>query len=318
MRSILPNGQTGALAIAMAGAALAAVTMMFVPVTLLEGVAGSSGLSELIPSARAPLGDTAHALIAFATGALTLAVLSYLLLRAEGVVARPATNDVGMWNAAAQQGSDVTETLHARMPWNKGADDIRELGDLPRLRIGDAHPDAPARRLLVASQDLPALELSEEHLFIEQVPQEPAQPGEGAREVVEPEAVVLEPDPASAERSISEPLVSSFAADPQPTIAEMVAQLEAAVAFRRKKLAELEAVAADLSTDVKDFDEPSPIISEWVAPAVTEHDAAVAEFRPMRRPVLEAVPTVAVQDDDIDSALAAALATLHRINAGAR
>jgi hypothetical protein len=48
MRSILPNGQTGALAIAMAGAALAAVTMMFVPVTLLEGVAGSSGLSELI------------------------------------------------------------------------------------------------------------------------------------------------------------------------------------------------------------------------------------------------------------------------------
>jgi len=318
MRSILPNSQTGALAIAMAGAALAAVTMMFVPVTLLEGVAGSSGLSELIPSARAPLGDTARALIAFATGAMTLAVLSYLLLGFEGVAVQPTTNDLGMWNAAAQQGDDMTETLRAHMPWNKGADDIRELGDLPRLRIGDAHPDAPARRLLVASQDLPTLELSDEHLFVEQAPQETEQPVEDALEVVEPQAVVFAPEPQSAEPSVPEPRASSFAADPQPTIAEMVAQLEAAVAFRRQKLTELEAVAADLSADVKKLDEPSPGISEWVAPVVTEHDAAVAEFRSMRQPILEAVPTVAVQDDDIDSALAAALATLHRINAGAR
>jgi hypothetical protein len=107
-------------------------------------------------------------------------------------------------------------------------------------------------------------------------------------------------------------------ADSQPTIAEMVAQLEAAVAFRRQKLAELEAVAADLSADVKDCDEPSPVISESVAPAVIKHDAAGAESRPMGRPVLDAVPSEAVQDDDIDSALAAALAALHRINPGAR
>ena len=56
MRSIRPNSQTGALGIAMAGAALAAVTMMFVPVSLLEGVAESSGLSELIPAAGAAVG----------------------------------------------------------------------------------------------------------------------------------------------------------------------------------------------------------------------------------------------------------------------
>jgi len=94
--------------------------------------------------------------------------------------------------------------------------------------------------------------------------------------------------------------------------------LEAAVAFRRQKLAELEAVAADLSADVKDFDEPSPVISEPLAPAVIKHDAAGAESRPMGRPVLDAVPSEAVQDDDIDSALAAALTALHRINPGAR
>lgn len=222
MRSIRPNGQTGALGIAMAGAALAAVTMMFVPVSLLEGVAESSGLSALIPAAGAPLGDTARGYIAFAIGAMTLAILSYLLLRADGALVRRTANDVDMCDAAAQQEAE---------------------------QKSEAMPET---------------------------------------------------------------------ADSQPTIAEMVAQLEAAVAFRRQKLAELEAVAADLSADVKDFDEPSPVISEPVAPAVIKHDAAGAESRPMGRPVLDAVPSEAVQDDDIDSALAAALTALHRINPGAR
>lgn len=235
MRSILPNGQTAALGIAMAGAALAAVTTMLVPASLLEGVAESSGLSELIPAAGAPLGDTARAFIAFATGAMTLAALSYFLLR-------------------------------AHMPWNKGAGDIRELGDVPPL------------------------ELSEEHLVAPQVPHDAEQRVEAT----------LEP------------------AGSQPSIAEMVAQLEAAVAFRRQKLAELEAVAADLSADATYGDEPSPAISEPVAPAVTEHDAAAAEFRSMPGPFLDAVPSEVVQDDDIDSALAAALAALHRIHGGAR
>ena len=290
MRSILPNGQTAALAMAMAGAALVAVTTMFVPVSLLEGVARLSGLSDLIPAAGAPLGDAARAFVAFATGAMTLAVLSYLLLRGEGTLVRPTANDVGMCDAAAQQDGDMAETLRAQMPWNEGVDDIRELGDLPTLRIGDVHPDAPARRLLVASQDLPPLELSEEYLVEPQPPQEAEQHVEAAPEY----------------------------ADGQPGIAEMVAQLEAAVALRRQKLAELEAVAADVSADAAYGDEPGPAISEGVAPAVTKHHAAVAEFHPMRGPVLEAVPSEAVQDDDIDSALAAALASLHRIHAGGR
>lgn len=290
MRSILPNGQTAALAMAVAGAALVAVTTMLVPVSLLEGVARLSGLSDLIPAAGAQLGDAARAFVAFATGAMTLAVLSYLLLRGEGTLVRPTANDVGMCDAAAQQDGDMAETLRAHMPWNEGVDDIREFGDLPTLRIGDVHPDAPARRLLVASQDLPPLELSEEYLFEPQPPQEAEQHVEAAPEY----------------------------ADGQPGIAEMVAQLEAAVALRRQKLAELEAVAADLSADAAYGDEPGPAISEGVAPAVTKHHAAVAEFHPMRGPVLEAVPREAVQDDDLDSALAAALASLHRIHAGGR
>lgn len=318
MRSFLPNSQARALAIAMVGAALAAVAMMLLPVSLLEGVAGSSGLSELVPAARAPLGDTARALIAFSAGAMTLAVLSYLLLRAEGAVAQPTKKTNGILGAVTQQGGDMAKTLLAKMPWNKSADDIRELGDLPKLRIGDVHPDAPARRPLFASQDLPTLELSEEHLVDPQAPQEPEQLVKAVSEADEPEVLVVEPEPETAEPSVSAPLASSFAADSQPSIAEMVAQLESAVASRRQKLADLEAVAADLLADAKNADEPSHIILEPANLSVAEPEPELAEFRPMRRPVLEAVPSVAVQDDNIDSALAAALATLHRINAGVR
>lgn len=333
MRSFLPNSQTRALTMAMAGAAFAAVTTMLLPVTLLEGVTGSSGLSELVPAARAPLGDTARALIAFAAGAMTLAVLSYLLLRADGAVIRPTKKARGNSGAAAQQGGDMVKTLRARMPWNKGEDDIRELGDLPRLRIGDVHPDAPARRPLFASQDLPTLELSEEHLAVPHPPPEREAPVEAVQDAVAPEAPAPAPEPAAAERLTQEPsipdsvsqapesevaLSASFVSDLQPSIAEMVAQLETAVALRRQKLAELEAVAADLLADAKNGDEPVHLVSEQVQWPDAEPEVEVVEFRPMRRPVLEAVPTVAVQDDDIDSALAAALATLHRINTGAR
>ena len=115
MRSIRPNSQTGALGIAMAGAALAAVTMMFVPVSLLEGVTESSGLSELIPAAGAPLGDTARGYIAFAIGAMTLAILSYLLLRADGALVRRTANDVVMCDAAAQQEAE-SWSITARRP----------------------------------------------------------------------------------------------------------------------------------------------------------------------------------------------------------
>lgn len=328
MRSFLPNSQTRALTTAMAGAALAAVTTMLLPVTLLEGVAGSSGLSELVPAARAPLGDTARALIAFAAGAMTLAVLSYLLLRADGSVTHPTKKAGGKLRAATQQGGDIVKALRERMPWNKGTDDIRELGDLPRLRMGDVHPDAPARRPLFASQDLPTLELSEEHLAVQQTSPEREAPVEAVQEAVTPESPVPTPEAAVPEPATPEPLYqepesqaplsASFVSDLQPSIAEMVAQLETAVALRRQKLAELEAVAADLSADTKNADEPVHVVSDQAQLPVAEPEVEVVEFRPMRRPVLEDVPTVAVQDDDIDSALAAALATLHRINAGAR
>lgn len=322
MPKSVPNSQVKAVAMAMAGATVAAVATMFVPVTMLESVTGATGLSELVPAARAPLGDTARALIAFGTGAFTLSALTYLLLRFDGTPAqRPAPvqaaeTSVPDWMIDDEDDKPTFADRLARfrvpalslpkMPWQHDEDDITELADLPKLRNGDIHPDAPPRRPLLATQDLPVLDLAD---VATEVMVEPVAEDIGAEEPVaelapEPVAPVADEIPAAA------PVAAE---NVQPTLAEMVAQLEAAVAERQKQLAELESVAAILSVQ-----QPAPVVEEDADVEVVA-DADVS-FEPTRdyRPNLEVVhDAAAVQDDNMDSALAAALATLKRMNGAA-
>ena len=282
------SGDMRALAIALAGASVAAVGTMLVPLSMLEGLAGSTGLSELLPAARAPLGDIARALLAFGAGAVTLAGMLILLLRPE-----PKAIQVAATAAAQEDGerlafAAVLTALRAKMPWNKGDDDIRELADLPRLRNGDVHPDAPARRPLCASQDLPTLELSQPEFSPE----------------VEPPPVNDVQTRVVAETSLRSACV-------QASLAEMVAQLEAAVTQRHIKLAELEAVAARIVAG-RPLPDPTNEAAARMTPAFLP-DVSAAPF--VRRPVLEAVPSVPRQDNEVDAALSAALATLQRMNA---
>jgi hypothetical protein len=313
MRKSVPNNQIRALAMAMAGATVAAVATMFVPVAVLEGITGATGLSELVPAARAPLGDTARALIAFGAGAFTLAMLAYFLLRLDGSSRQSAPSvPVSDW-----AGEDETPSFRDRlakiklpsmampnMPWTKGEDDITELADLPKLRNGDSHPDAPPRRPLIASQDLPIVKQVERTDAGQEAVELPA-----ANEDATPEKLP-EPPPAKAE--------VAPVADIEPTLAEMVAQLEAAVAERQTQLAELEAVAIKLAA-ARSVGEPM-IVAQDAVPAAEHMAQNEVSSEPMRldRPPLEAVPSASVRDDDIDSALASALATLHRMNATGR
>ena len=100
----------------------------------------------------------------------------------------------------------------------------------------------------------------------------------------------------------------------EPTLAEMVAQLEAAVAERQKQLTELETVAAQLASRAV----AQPVHDD--IEGVEEIAEADVTFEPTRdgRPSLEIVPDVVAKDDDMDSALAAALATLNRMNGTSR
>ena len=303
MRKGVPSNQIKALAMAMAGAAVAAVATMFVPTHMLEGFTGATGLSELVPAAAAPLGDTARAMIAFAAGAFTLAVLSYIALRKETPpgTAAPALLD------EAQQAETFKDRLARialpKMPWHKGDDDITELADLPRLRNNDTHPDAPPRRPLSARQDLPVLDLAE---ITGAVP--------GAKEIAATEtaevaaAAIAVHDAADEATPVSAPPVPAsviLPTDIQPTLAEMVAQLESAVAERQKQLAELEGVAARFGT--------GSAITEKFSPGPVEIESSSPRLAQTERPSLQAVQP-SVKDDDMDSALTAALATLHRMN----
>jgi hypothetical protein len=291
MRNGVTNKQIRALSMAMAGATVAAVATMFIPVAMLESLTGSTGISELVPAAAAPLGDTARAMIAFGVGALTLAVLGYLLPRQSDAVraAAPASHSLDEPKAATSLSALFAGIAWPKMPWTKGDDDITELSDLPKLRNGDSHPDAPPRRPLSAHQDLPVLELNEFAV---------AGPDHDVVAKVEQIAPVAIPPATPFERT-----------QVQPSLADMVAQFEAAVAERQRQLAELEAVAAQLATG-------RPDVEQQIVQSIEVGNVAAEPAR-AERPPLEAVPASA-KDDDMDTALAAALATLHRMNGTSR
>lgn len=164
----ISNPKLKSMGMAFGASAIAAIGTMFLPVALLEGMTGATGLSELVPATAAPLGDTARALIAFGTGAFTLAVMAILLLRKDRDVAAVSTAPIdrvkvepeasSSRNPAAILGGLKERLMNFKvpqMPWAKnGDDDILDLADLPKLRSMDAHPDAPARRPFSAGSDL--------------------------------------------------------------------------------------------------------------------------------------------------------------------
>jgi hypothetical protein len=173
------DNQMRAWIFAFVGSAIVAIAAMFVPVRVWEMITGSTGISEMVPVAAAPLGDKARALIAFGLGAVTFIMLAAQTLRrparsrsvadvADDVVANEPR--MSSWNDAV---FDLTEkadpepspSLVARLrgklaAWAEARRDssaIVTLEDLPKLRASDAHPDAPPRRPFSAGRDLEAL-----------------------------------------------------------------------------------------------------------------------------------------------------------------
>jgi hypothetical protein len=319
------NRQMRSVGIAFATSILAAVATMFVPVSVLESITGASGLSELVPITAAPLGDTARALIAFAAGALTLSLMVVILLRQNTNEAQQLTEAKAPAGTAGDEERDpvaafkniLTSMPLPKMPWAKGADDITDLSDLPKLRGGDSHPDAPPRRPLSATHDLPVFNLTEmavDTVTEGQVTEDPVP--EVAAEVIPMPAA--ETEPVVVEAPIAEVAPEPAPADPQPTLADMVAQLEASVALRQQQLAELEIVAANLAAS-RILEQEAPAEPEFAEPFINMAEAEVSA-EPVRPvwPPLEAVPASATKADDMDEALAAALATLHRMNGTGR
>ncbi len=343
------NAQMKALAIAFAGAIVVAVAAMFMPISWLETLTGSTGISEIFPSTAAPLGDTARALLAFAAGVLALAALAYALLRrANGnavakvrtpavvreelavekpavVQTAPTVNVTGDSSEQPQaEGESLFTKIRAKIEslLKRDGDGVKDLADLPKLRSGDAHPDAPPRRPISAHRDFGPIfpEIDEVALPQGKVPfVAPVAIAEPLAEIaVENPVVEVAPEsPLVAEQPEFAPYES---ADADAPLEDVVSHLEQALARRQSQLDQLQGIAARM-TQSAPFVDPSPEPSTQsfmtaVAP-VTAPVTAIADIDiPQRR--LEAVAKPQqpiIRPRNGDEALRSALDTLHRMNA---
>jgi hypothetical protein len=281
-----------ALAIALGGAVVTSVIAMFIPVSLFEAITGATGISELVPATGAPLGDTARAIIAFGFGALAFAALSGYNLRKPGMTKAATKAPNAAVEAVATEslategtGPSFMDKMRAKISdyteSRRNANAVTELSDLPKLRAGDAHPDAPPRRPISAHRDF----------------------GEVVGEDSIEEAVVAPVE------SVVELQTTETASD-AATVTHMVDRLEFAVMQRQDQLAKLEALAS------AEIAKP-----EMVAPVIDAEVQPIQVVEPPRQTILEAVPSEPAKelaDDDMDAALRSALETLHRMNVRTR
>jgi len=186
-------------------AALASVSAGFVafamPEPLFTGLIQATPLPDLLPAARPPLGETARLTVVAAAALLAFALAWTLMAAIDRVPAR-------------------------RKP------EAEPEAEAPRLRRADSHPDAPARRPLVAGRDLgEPLELDESlRAPVDEFPEAEAEPDRRplprflVPQAPEPEPVAdieaeAEPEPEPLAEARSEP------GSPPPPIAELVARL---------------------------------------------------------------------------------------------
>ncbi len=336
------DGTLRTLAISLAGAAVMAVVAMLIPVAIFETITGATGISELVPATAAPLGDTARAIIAFLFAASTFAVIAAMLLRrprAEKPAAAPRGQDPQQ--AGTSLFAEIRARISAFVESRRVGPVITELSDLPKLRAGDAHPDAPPRRPISAQRDLADVPMgaqADTGREPDGLPITPAMPAMAVEALADAQPDVLPvaaptiapaiaPElPTAIADAVEPPVIDAAIAQaasvaveasmPDPATADLasisalVDQLEIAVANRQQQLAQLEALATSQPG--------SSDIAELPMSATFEPEPAI------QPPPLEIVPATtaaaqgALPEDDMDEALRSALATLQRMNARSR
>jgi hypothetical protein len=233
-------------------ATLAAVSAGFVafamPESLFSGLVETSRLPDIVPAAQPPLGETARLA---ATGAA-----SFLTFPA-------------VWGLMA---------LLGKAPASRKPDvepNVEPEAEAPKLRRADAHPDAPARRPLLA-RDLG------EPLDLEDFPQPGGEEPEIAEAGPRPLPAFLVPEPLEAEplaQAVSqweEPEVQSAAREPEPVEAEW------------QQVSEAEPEAEP---------EPEPEPEAWAEPAPE------AEAGSQMRPISELAEQLPEADEASDQSL---------------
>ena len=189
-------------------AALVAIAVAFVayamPVDLLTRLVEMSQLPSVLAAAEPPLGFKARLLVSLA-GAVLSFIAVFALLRALGRNGSPG----------AEPAVEIAE-------------------ETPRLRRADFHPDAPARRPILAGRDFGEPEAAVEPL---PVPEREPEPEPEPQDEPIAEEPVLELGEALEPEEIAMPAdMPSFQRAPEPaeeqSISELIARLERGLAGR--------------------------------------------------------------------------------------
>lgn len=306
------------------GAAAAVLTL---PAGLVELAVSSTGFSELVPAAAPLLGETARALMAGFAGMMTAG----------------AAMAIGHADAAEQGDEKMGFALSRLTAMARGGRQSPALQGVPTLRRADAHPDAPPRRPIFASEDFGAPDIFARPVAAA-VAAEPAliQPEQvAASEVLDTIApaasVSIPPDMDEREEIVDgaglplpaapEPLSDSeisvtlaarlrapmFTASRgnEPTdldrlsIGELAERFERGLARRASVRGAAEAGDRTGALAMTPDDRPSPFMAATPSWPRTEAQPLLADI-PAARPV----PIRAKVDEDLDQALRAALGTL--------
>ncbi len=324
-------------AMAVAGGISAALVIATLPHVYLENIIGATGLSEIIPAAAPPLGNTARGLVAVVAGMVSTSAL-YLFLNHNpkfsgggsdmslAIRKNLTTNtideereDKSRFTAPKLNLSAKSLTRFLRKP-KKAAGQVTELKDLPDVRSADRHPDAPARHPIFASSDLGA-PLAEKIKQFDQpeAGQEYSQPVE---QPVTPvvTAASVDADEVRHSRPAEEPVpglsvdVSQQEESPAPSedlsalsLAQLAERLE--TGLRRLKALEMDGQAAPEPASI----EPPPTAEEAAPSTQTSEAPTPVVIAPLRSVESTEIDAQDNRQVDMDAALKAALGTLERM-----
>lgn len=327
-------------AAAIAGGIAAALVIATLPHVYLENIVGATGLSEIIPAAAPPLGNTARGLIAAMAGLISASTL-YLFLNQKtktheggsemsvairkNLTKEPTEDeraDKARFAIPKLNLSAKSLTRFLKKP-KKSPGQVTELKDLPEIRSADRHPDAPARQPIFASSDL-GLPLAEKIKRFDQpvmaeaagdLPAEPAAQPSVTQDLAssgnDPQSQ-CEEVPASERSehgSHHEGTVAPQADLSDLSLAQLADRLEAGLrrldALRRGEPAK-EHVATRENTATAEHAMSAPDISEAAAPVTIPSLRSIdsVDLNPQDR-----------RQADMDAALKAALGTLERMTA---
>lgn len=323
---------------AVAGGIAAALVIATLPHVYLESIVGATGLSEIVPAAAPPLGNTARGLIAVVAGMISASAL-YLFLN-HTTKLHEGGSDMGLAirrNLSSESNNQEdggksrlavpklnlsarSLTKFLRKP-KKARGQVTELKDLPDTRPSDRHPDAPARQPIFASSDL-GLPLAEKiKRFDESIFEKDTAP---FAEPAAPFTAPVEPAVADEELQSSFPERERVAENQTENIASQAEAVRPEADLSSLSLAELadrlEAGLARLEAlQMRDRDTPFPIKNSAANPVkASPVPAAPSEPAPVAIPPLRSVDTSEgsspeSRQADMDAALKAALGTLERM-----